>query len=197
MSTSGARGYHHGELRKALVGAALDLLAEDGADAVSLRAVARRAGVSAMAPYRHYPDKEALLAAVAVQGFDGLRDALRAVDDAAPAGQALVEQAVAYVRYALENPALFRLMFGPKRVGTHPELMAAGEAAYAALAARVAAEAPADADRDALALGCWSMVHGLASLFLDGRISDKTGALSDDVTRGVAAAMLERPPSTV
>ena len=197
MSTSGARGYHHGELRTALVGAALDLLAEDGADAVSLRAVARRAGVSAMAPYRHYPDKEALLAAVAVQGFDGLRDALRAVDDAAPAGQALVEQAVAYVRYALENPALFRLMFGPKRLGTHPELTAAGEAAYAVLAARVAAEAAADADRDALALGCWSMVHGLASLFLDGRISDKTGALSDDVTRGVAAAMLERPPSTV
>ncbi len=190
MSTSAARGYHHGELRTALVGAALDLLAEDGADAVSLRAVARRAGVSAMAPYRHYPDKEALLAAVAVQGFDGLRGVLRAADDAAPAGQALVEQAVAYVRYALENPALFRLMFGPKRLGTHPELTAAGEAAYAVLAARVAAEALANADRDARALGCWSLVHGLASLFLDGRISDKTAAPDGEITRRVAEAMM-------
>ena len=189
-STSVARSYHHGELRTALVGAALDLLAENGADAVSLRAVARRAGVSAMAPYRHYPDKEGLLAAVAVQGFDGLRGVLRAADDAAPASQALVEQAVAYVRYALENPALFRLMFGPKRLGTHPELITAGEAAYAVLAARVAAEAPANADRDARALGCWSLVHGLASLFLDGRISDKTAASDSDVTRRVAEAML-------
>ena len=190
MSTSAARGYHHGELRTALVGAALDLLAENGADAVSLRAVARRAGVSAMAPYRHYPDKEALLAAVAVQGFNGLRDVLRAADYTAPAGQALVEQASAYVGYALDHPALFRLMFGPKRLGVHPELTAAGEAAYAVLAARVAAEAPANADRDARALGCWSMVHGLASLVLDDRISDKTVAPDGDVTRRVAEAML-------
>ncbi len=190
VSTLAARGYHHGELRTALVGAALDLLAENGADAVSLRAVARRAGVSAMAPYRHYPDKEALLAAVAVQGFNGLRDVLRAADYAAPAGQVLVEQALAYVRYALDHPALFRLMFGPKRLGMHPELAAAGEAAYAVLAARVAAEAPANADRDARALGCWSMVHGLASLFLDDRISDKTVAADGDVTRRVAEAML-------
>lgn len=195
MSTLAAKGYHHGELPTALVGAALDLLAEDGADAVSLRAVARRAGVSAMAPYRHYPDKEALLAAVAVQGFNGLRDVLRAADDAAPAGQALVEQAVAYVRYALENPALFRLMFGPKRLGTHPELTTAGEAAYTVLAARVAAEAPANTDRDARALGCWSLVHGLALLFLDGRISDKTTALDGNVTRRVAEAMLGRSTS--
>ena len=190
MSTSVGRGYHHGELRTALVGAALDLLTKDGADAVSLRAVARRAGVSAMAPYRHYPDKEALLAAVAVQGFDGLRDVLRTADDAAPAGQALVEQAVAYVRYALENPALFRLMFGLKRLGAYPELTAAGEAAYAVLAARVVAETPANANRDARTLGCWSLVHGLASLFLDGRISDRISASDGEVTRRVAEAML-------
>ncbi len=190
MSTSAERGYHHGTLRTALVGAALDLLADDGADAVSLRAVARRAGVSAMAPYRHYPDKEALLAAVATQGFDGLRDVLSVADAAGPTDRALVAQAVAYVRYALENPALFRLMFGSRRLGTHPELAAAGEAAYAVLAARVAAEAPANIDREARALGCWSLVHGLASLFLDGRISDKTKASDGDLTRRVAEAML-------
>ena len=190
MSTLAAGSYHHGELRTALVDAALDLLAEDGADAVSLRAVARRVGVSAMAPYRHYSDKEALLAAVAVRGFEGLRKVLRVADDAAPAGQALVEQAVAYVRYALEHPALFRLMFGPKRLAKLSELTIAGETAYAVLAARVAAEMPANTDRDARALGCWSLVHGLASLFLDGRMSDKTTAAGDDMTRRVAEIML-------
>ncbi len=193
MSTLVAKSYHHGELRTALVGAALALLTEGGADALSLRAVARRAGVSAMAPYRHYPDKEALLAAVAVQGFDGLRDMLRAADASAPAGEALVAQAVAYVRYAEENPALFRLMFGPARLGTHPALEAAGGTAYAVLASRVTAQTPADADREACALGCWSMVHGLASLFLDGRIGDKTPAPRDDLTRRIAAAMLAAP----
>lgn len=190
-----ARAYHHGELPAALVSAALDLLAADGADAVSLRAVARRAGVSAMAPYRHYPDKEALLAAVAARGFEGLRDALRAADAAgstgqAPAGHALVAQAAAYVHYARTNPALFRLMFGPRSPGAHPELATAGEAAYAVLAARVAAETPAGSDREAVALGCWSLVHGLALLFLDGRVSEKTAASGDDVARRVAQAML-------
>jgi len=173
-----------------LVSAALDLLAEDGADAVSLRAVARRAGVSAMAPYRHYPDKESLLAAVAARGFDGLTHALRAADEAAAAGQALVAQAVAYVRYASENPALFRLMFGPKRVGSHADLAAAGEAAYRVLATRIAAETPSDADREPRTLACWSMVHGLAMLILDGRIGDGSTATTDNVTRRVAAAML-------
>ncbi len=194
MSTLAAKTYHHGELRTALVDAALALLSEGGADALSLRAVARRAGVSAMAPYRHYPDKEALLAAVAVHGFDGLRDVLRAADAAAPASDALVAQAVAYVRYAEEHRALFRLMFGPARLCPHPALQAAGEAAYAVLATRVAAQTPADADRDACALGCWSLVHGLASLFLDGRIGDKTAAPRDGLTRRVAATMLAASP---
>ena len=166
-------------------------MAEEGADAVSLRAVARRAGVSAMAPYRHYPDKEALLAAVAVQGFDGLRAALRTADDAAAPGEALAAQAAAYVGYAVDNPALFRLMFGPKRHGVHPELTAAGEIAYAVLAERVAAERPADADRDVLTLGCWSLVHGLASLFLDGQIGEEMAGAPGDVARRVAEVMMD------
>ena len=185
------KNYHHGELRTALVSAALELLAKDGADAVSLRAVARRAGVSAMAPYRHYADKEALLAAVAAHGFDGLRAVLCVADEAAAAGQALVAQAMAYVRYAAENPALFRLMFGPKRLGTHPELTGCSDAAYAVLAGRVAAETPVDADREARVLGCWSLVHGLAMLFLDGRINDTITVPDDDLTRRVAEAMLD------
>jgi AcrR family transcriptional regulator len=143
-----------------------------------------------MAPYRHYPDKEALLAAVAALGFERFREALVTADAVAPAGRALVAQAQAYVRFAMDNPALFRLMFGPMRLGLHPELCAAGDAAYAVLAARVAAETQAVADRAARALGCWSLVHGLAMLLLDGRVRDEMPGSIDDVTRRVAEVML-------
>ena len=191
MSTSAAaKTYHHGELSAALIAAALDLLASGGPETLSLRAVARRAGVSAMAPYRHYADKEALLAAVAAHGFAGLHAALQTADTAAAPGQALVLQAIAYVRFALANPALFRLMFGPRQAGAHPALLAAGNTAYAVLADRVAAETPASADRDARVLGCWSLVHGLALLFLDGRISDRIAATDEDIVRRVAEALL-------
>ncbi len=194
MSTS--RRYHHGELGPALLASALALLAEDGVEALSLREVARRAGVSAMAPYRHYADKNALVAAVAAHGFRGLENALRTADEAAPPGQALVAQAVAYVRYALANPMLFRLMFGAKRPGAVPEVAsdqgvaAAGAAAYAVLSRRVAAETPDAGDRDARTLGCWSLVHGLALLFLDGEIRPRLDASDDAITCRVATAML-------
>lgn len=176
-------------LRDILVDVALLMLAEEGAEALSLRAVARRSGVSAMAPYRHYPDKEALLAAVASRGFEGLREALLAADTSALPGQALVDQAVAYVGYARANPALFRLMFGATATGLHPERLAAGETAYAVLARRVATDTP-EAGRDARTLGCWAMVHGLAMLFLDGRLAGSFPGGGGDATRQVAEVML-------
>ena len=191
-ATSIAKAYHHGDLRSALVAAALDLLAAGGPDALSLRAVARQAGVSAMAPYRHYADKEALLAAVAIHGFKGLQAALSAADAAVPPDAALTEQAVAYVRYALANPALFRLMFGPRQACDHSELITAGKAAYAVLSNRVADQTE-PGDREALTLGCWSLVHGLASLFLDGRINEDQPIPNEMLVRRVAEAMLLRP----
>ena len=192
-STAAAKAYHHGELRSALVTAALDLLAAGGPEALSLRAVARQAGVSAMAPYRHYADKEALLAAVAIHGFEGLHAALAAADAAVPPASALTEQAVAYVRYALANPMLFRLMFGPRQAFGHPELTAAGEAAYAVLSNRVADQTLPGDDREAQTLGCWSLVHGLASLFLDGRINENKPVPDENLVRRVAGALLLRP----
>ncbi len=190
MSTS--RRYHHGDLGSALLASALALLAEDGVEALSLREVARRAGVSAMAPYRHYADKNALIAAVAAHGFVALGDALRAADRAAPPGEALVAQAVAYVRYALANPMLFRLMFGAKRPDAVPDpaLGAAGASTFAVLSDRVASETPAGGDRDARTIGCWSLVHGLALLFLDGEIRPRLDQPDDAITRRVATAML-------
>lgn len=107
-----------------------------------------------------------------------------------PPHLALTEQAVAYVRYALANPALFRLMFGPRQAYARPELMAASEAAYAVLSNRVADQTLPGGDREAVALACWSMVHGLASLFLDGRISEKTSAPDDSLVRRVTGALL-------
>lgn len=170
------------------------LLAAEGSDDISLRAVARAAGVSAMAPYRHFPDKAALLAAVAARGFAALRTALQAADDTAEPGGALVAQAVAYVDFAVGNPALFRLMFGPAREGDRLAPRNVGGTAFSVLAGRVAAESAPD-ERDALTLGCWALVHGLASLVLDGQLAEHAPSPPADLARRVASAMLAfRPP---
>ena len=152
MSTS-ARPYHHGDLRAALLDAA-DALLEAGE--VSLREAARRAGVSPAAAYRHFADKEALLAALAARHF--------AQFGAALAGAGIRAQGPAYVRFALERPGRFRLMFGPLlcRAGAHPELRAAADAAFAALTR-------AAGGREA-GIRAWALVHGLAHLMLDGAL---------------------------
>ncbi len=169
MSTSAPQpGYHHGNLPDALVEAALSLLREAGTEALSLRAVARRAGVSAMAPYRHFADKQALLAAVAEHGFRRLAAGLAEADAAADPGEALCAQGVAYVRFACDDPPLFRLMFGRPQPQGHEALHREGDIAYAVLASRVARMVGADA-RDDVTLACWSLVHGLASLLVDGQ----------------------------
>jgi AcrR family transcriptional regulator len=145
VSTS--RPYHHGDLRAALLGAALDLLEDE--EAFSLRAVARRAGVSPTAPYRHYQDKEALLAALATHGFAQLADRLAAAAE-------VPDMAVEYVAFALAHPGLFRLMYG------RPTANAAYARTAEILAGRLAAPA--------LQIGAWAMVHGLAVLLLDGKL---------------------------
>jgi AcrR family transcriptional regulator len=105
--------YHHGDLRDALVRAARTILEKQGLAALSLRGVARVVGVSPAAPYHHFPDKQALLEAVAAQGFDALTAAMekRMAKKTDPTGR-LDASGVGYVTFALENPALFRLMFG-------------------------------------------------------------------------------------
>ena len=162
--------YHHGDLREALVATGLAILEEGGdPSALSLREAARRAGVSAMAPYRHFADKDALLAAVATKGFERLRAALRMADEARDEAEALVGQGIAYIAFARANPALFRLMFGTPPGVKPEELTAAGAAAYAVMADRVAALAPPDEARER-ALQCWATAHGLAALTVDGRL---------------------------
>jgi AcrR family transcriptional regulator len=156
------RSYHHGDLRNALRQAARDILEEEGLGGLSLRAVARRAGVSHAAPYRHFPNHEALLVELALEGFDELREEIIA----AGAGPGLVSDRVsdiggAYMRFVARRPALARLMFGaqlPNR-SAFPQL---GEAADG-----VANEISTSLGDTALGLAVWAAVHGLAMLVLE------------------------------
>lgn len=167
--------YHHGDLRRALIAASLSLIEEQGVGALSLRAVARRAGVSHSAPYHHFPDRGSLLAAIAEDGFAELaRDMTEARARATDARARLEACGLAYVRFALKSPARFKLMF-------RPELAAQSEAGKVAkssapaldalttsiLEAQAAGLAPSG-DPKPLVLTAWSAVHGLTSLWLDG-----------------------------
>ena len=174
MSTSSGparvNAYHHGDLRGALIEAGLAILAEAGDPAaLSLREAARRAGVSAMAPYRHFPDKGALLAAIAGVGFQRLAAAQIEADAHDDPAAALTAQGIAYVAFARAEPALFRLMFGPAAAGKTGDLATAAARSYQVLAARVAGLVP-PAEVGAATLRCWALSHGLAALAVDGQL---------------------------
>lgn len=167
--------YHHGDLKNAIMIAALRLIDRDGTRRLSLREAARKAGVSQSAPYRHFPDREALLAAIAEQGFRELCERLSAVDTTVSARR-VENLGVVYVLFALDRPSHYRVMFGADDIDTenHPGLQEAASAAFDFLetALREARDAgltqPGDAG--AFAQVAWSLVHGMASLCLDGRI---------------------------
>jgi AcrR family transcriptional regulator len=166
--------YHHGALREELLGACVRLIETEGLAAVSLRRVARDAGVSPGAPYHHFPDRAALLAAIAVRGFEQLADDLRAARAAGedPRGT-LLAMVLAYVEFARRHKAHFQLMFRPElsQPEKHPDAGAAGDAAFAVLT-DVVAECGA-ADPDGLALSLWAFGHGLASLVIDGQLDHR------------------------
>ncbi len=154
--------YHHGALRPALIGAARDLLSREGPGAVSLREAARRVGVSATATYRHFEDKEHLLAAVAAEGFAEFADDLKR-----GGAQAFNGMGIAYLEFALRSPGLFRLMFGPllKAREKYAELAEASDAAFLVL--MEGARSVAGADAETIAYAAWSFSHGLARLAID------------------------------
>jgi AcrR family transcriptional regulator len=189
-----ARAYHHGQLRRALVEAAQQVLAERGADGLSLRECARRVGVSHAAPKHHFADKTALLTAVAAAGYRALAAEMDRRQTAAgvePRAQ-LRAVGLGYVAFALERPSLFRLMFGETALDTGDgELTAAADAAFArldrALAAVEAAEAAAPADPAARRLTAWSAVHGFATLWLAGHLQ-RTLGIADAQDGALAAA---------
>ncbi|HEX8612892.1 MAG TPA: TetR/AcrR family transcriptional regulator [Telluria sp.] len=170
MSTLNRSTYHHGDLRAALLAAAEDLADETGAGAISLREVARRAGVSATACYRHFEDKEALLAALATKGYQDF--ALFIERAAGGADDPLGAVGQAYVRFALERPGRFRLMYGPLIAdrSRHPDLQAAVQGVTHAFARMLQGAGGEGKDVAVMSLKLWCMVHGLAQLLLDGML---------------------------
>lgn len=172
VNTEARRPYHHGQLRDALIAEGLRLLEERDAAHVGLREVARRVGVSPTAVYRHFPNKEALLVALAASGFERLAQAQAEAIGDRVTREGFNAMGRTYVRFALRNPALFRLMYGaasPARgVAVDPTLRPSTglRAAVDALLGPQATEAA----KRTMALRAWALVHGVSLLLLDGHV---------------------------
>jgi AcrR family transcriptional regulator len=163
------RPYHHGDLRRALVDAARQLLERDGPNALSLRAVAREAGVSPAAPYHHFKDKSELLDAVAEQGWRLLSESVGATETGLVAlRDRIAEVGLAYVSFAREHPALYRLMYDCSRnAAALPELASNQESAFAHVRERMIASGAVSTDPlgiELATIGSWCAAHGLAEM---------------------------------
>ena len=167
----------------------MELLEEDGAAALSLRAVARRAGVSPGAPYRHYADRDALISAVAGVGYRELAGDLAAAHPSPATADDLAAVAVAYVQFALQRPALFRVMFSEPCDRDNSERVAATNAISEYVGAIVRHSFPGS-DPEPLATAVWALVHGLAFLHLDGKLDSSTPEIVSDRVCGAIHAML-------
>ena len=160
-TTGRGRAYHHGDLRNALLDAARTILEEESLSALSLRAVARKAGVSHAAPYRHFPNHKALLVELAAEGFVELRDEIKSSVVATDSeSDRITKIGAAYMRFVARRPALASLMFGPQLPNSDafPELGAGADA--------VGSEIGTALHDAALGLAVWAAVHGLAMLIL-------------------------------
>ena len=179
--------YHRGEWSAALVAAGLAML--EAGEPFSLRALARQAGVSPAAPYRHFPDRDALESALAVRGMQDLMVALAPNGQTPATSEEVAELGVRYVRFALARPALFRLMFGRECDDQDDERVRAAAALHDYLATVLGHVFP-NADADALATAGWSLAHGLAFLHLDGKLANSDPAAVDARVRAAYAAVL-------
>ncbi len=174
------RHYHHGDLRRVLIDVASELLERDGPEAVSFRAMARSAGVSQTAPYNHFQSKEHLLATVAEQGLRGLAMSQAKVAASNAGGEfGIVALGMDYIRYALERPQRYRLMFGAglQRWRTEPDVMEAKSASFLPLRIALADHLGhatvenVSAEVDDVSVAAWALVHGLAMLLIDGALN--------------------------
>lgn len=168
MSTAG-KPYHHGNLKEEVIRAGLAMLEEGGTEAVSIREAARRIGVSSAAVFRHFANRESVLAALATRGFESLAADLREArrSDDTP----LQTMGVAYVGFALRQPGLFRLMFGGGLLSQdrYPDLRSASTTAFSLLEEVAGSRAGHSRDH---AIARWARVHGLAHLALDGLLGE-------------------------
>ncbi|NJL00904.1 MAG: TetR/AcrR family transcriptional regulator [Spirulinaceae cyanobacterium SM2_1_0] len=191
--------YHHGDLRQALIDGAIAEIAAGDPSQLSLRAIARRVGVSHAAPYRHFADKEALLAAVAEEGFCGLTAALTAsfTTTEPQTLQQLTAGGHAYVTYALHHPHHYRVMFSscPGPPERYPELATAGQAAFMVLVEAIIAGQAAGrvraGDPMQLAQVTWSLVHGIAMLTIDGYLQSPDAQQVAELTALAMRSLVE------
>lgn len=187
MSTSTKSGYHHGDLRASLLETAMRML--EAGEPFSLRALAREAGVSPTAPYRHFTDRDALESALAAQGLRDLRADLTEGRALPASPEDLAELAVAYVEFALRRPALFRLMFGNACDEGNDERGRAAAEIHELLQVAMTQVFPS-VDAEALASAGWGLAHGLAYLHLDGKLAAIPHKLVPDHVRSAFSAIL-------
>jgi AcrR family transcriptional regulator len=190
-----AAAYHHGDLRAALIQAAREALETAAPEAITLKSLALRLGVSQPAPYRHFENREALLAAVAADGFERFRAALV---DAAVSGaveEAFERSCLAYIAFGQANMGVYRLMFssGAMRVAEDQNLARASEAAFKFLLDAVSERAP-QARAEALAIWIWSSLHGMVMLMAEGLMSGPLDhqVTPADVVRQMVKALADR-----
>lgn len=177
----GKPGYHHGNLKAALIEAADAILREKGVEGFSLREAARRAGVSIGAPAHHFGSATGLLTEVALLGYDSLGEALKAVTPSEHPAMDLQALALAYVRFALTYPGRFRLMFRPDLVNRDdPRYAEASTRTLSGFAAAIARRPGASGDVMGEVFVVWSSIHGMANLALDGKAKYLFGGLSPD-----------------
>lgn len=204
MSTHNTtRSYHHGDLRATLLAAGKELLTTEGLESLSLRAVAAKAEVSHNAPYRHFPDRRALLSAIASQGFTQLvaeLDTPSHVASALSPHQALVQAGHRYLDFALCNPQMYRLMFDSDILdgSPTPEIGQSSMAAYKAFEAQVAAVIGQQAHAGATTAILWSQLHGVAMMLLRQRIRPwmREGISDAQLVSATAAALPALAAST-
>lgn len=173
------KSYHHGDLKNALIQAGIEILSKEGVSGLSLRKVARQAGVSHAAPYAHFTDKQALIAAISTEGYHMLHERIEAAaaQYAHDPARQLVEAAWAYVQFALEDPDHFKITLSGvvEREKEYPALVEMSQKSFGAVTRIVEACQAADVldagPSDAMAVSVWSLVHGLVLLLLNDQIS--------------------------
>jgi AcrR family transcriptional regulator len=175
------RPYHHGDLRRALLEATVEVIDEVGPAAVSVREVARRAGVTHAAATYHFGDKAGLLTAVAAEGYRMLGAAL---EDAQRRTRSFLEVGVAYVRFAVEHRAHFEVMYRPELYDPDAPEVRDGRATTANL---LYGTRHASADQLAAGVAAWALVHGVATLWLNDNLPPQLGDDPEEITRVVAA----------
>jgi len=181
-SSKSKSSYHHGDLRAALIDAAVVMAEEEGVDAITTRALARKLGVSHAAPGRHFPDRRALLAAVAAASYERFARALENAAREEEGAEALTAMGRAYVRFGVDHPALLSIMFSQQLGDLDPwpaDLHETAERAYRALESGVRSALGPEAAPEKISLGAftaWSFVHGAVTLYRDGRIKHQLPA---------------------